>query len=425
MPRRDYGWEPGSAAPLIAPHSLTKHRVLFEYLKRYIEVLTIEPKMSQFRLSLVDAFAGGGLYQHHATHAEVSGSPLLMIEAMEEAEAVAKARRQKSFQLDAQYWFLDDDPNAIACLNAALVTRGHLPRLAGRLQVIRGAFELEVERVIAAIKARPGSRAHRTIFLLDQYGYSEVPFSALRRIFDALPKAEVIMNFATDSMLNYMADSAEWRAGVAKFADETFAQSLINVNDGPAGRRAVQRLLHEKIFRESGATFYTPFFITSRDSNRSYWLVHLSGQVRAQDVMKQQHWALHNHFGHYGRPGLGMLGFDPSQPDPGVQTSFTFDATARERTVAALTAELPSRIFSRTSGTRVASLFAAVANETPATSDLLKEAIARIAQDETFELRGPKGIREKRVERVDDDDVIRPRQQPRLFVTGRKDQPPR
>jgi hypothetical protein len=77
---------------------------------------------------------------------------------------------------------------------------------------------------------------------------------------------------------------------------------------------AIQTTLHEAFATQSGAAFYTPFFIKSGGSNRSYWFLHLANNARANDVVKDLHWKKSNHFKHYGRSGMRMLmlGFDPS-----------------------------------------------------------------------------------------------------------------
>src|SRR5579862_5056131 len=94
-------WRVGEQPPIIRAHSLAKHRVLGQYLSRYVDVLTSNPNIPEFRLTLVDGFAGGGLYRDWQTNEERLGSPLLMLNAMRDATATAKARRSKTdFRLD-------------------------------------------------------------------------------------------------------------------------------------------------------------------------------------------------------------------------------------------------------------------------------------------------------------------------------------
>jgi hypothetical protein len=74
MPKKEYGWAGGNV-PIIGEHSLAKHRILREYVQRYIEILTQNPRIDRLRLTLVDAFAGGGIYQRSGHDAPHLGSP--------------------------------------------------------------------------------------------------------------------------------------------------------------------------------------------------------------------------------------------------------------------------------------------------------------------------------------------------------------
>jgi three-Cys-motif partner protein len=63
MPRENHKWVPGEEPPKIRPHSLAKHRVIDAYLRRYVDVLTQNRRIPEFRLTLVDGFSGGGVYR--------------------------------------------------------------------------------------------------------------------------------------------------------------------------------------------------------------------------------------------------------------------------------------------------------------------------------------------------------------------------
>ena len=74
-----YLWGVGDSLPILDDHSLTKHRILREYLERYVAILTKNRSIPQLNLSLVDGFAGGGAYQHQKTNERLPGSPVLML----------------------------------------------------------------------------------------------------------------------------------------------------------------------------------------------------------------------------------------------------------------------------------------------------------------------------------------------------------
>lgn len=411
MPKKEYGWEDG-ALPEIAPHSLAKHRILREYVQRYLRVLTAAPGMETFRLWLVDGFAGGGEYVDRSGNRTL-GSPLILLDAVRDAELSINASRSKPLRIDAEYVFVEKSPKVMAHLEQVLL--GHAPRRPsdGRIHCLTGGFEQHLDGVISRIKAR--GRAHRAIFLLDQYGYTGVPAEALRRIFQELPNAEVFLTLAVGWITAYLPDarSAADKLGItveslcrlAEMGDDGF-----DIGD-PGGRPslfAIQRLLHHAYTTGIGCRYYTPFFIVSRESNRPYWFLHMANSARANDVVKVLHWEVENHFAHFGHPGFDMLGYDPDQ-DPAVtsQMAFDFTDTARDRTHVALLDEIPRRLAnSHAGGVTFETLFETVCNETPATKEQLGAAIRDLCIARELEKRGGSGERRAPSTLPHDEDVV-------------------
>jgi three-Cys-motif partner protein len=104
MTRSPYGWDPSELPPIIRQHSIAKHGILRGYLCAYIQTLVSNPNRDEFRLVLVDGFAGGGLYRDEDTQQLVLGSPFVMLEATREAEALINAGRRKPVRLDVDYF---------------------------------------------------------------------------------------------------------------------------------------------------------------------------------------------------------------------------------------------------------------------------------------------------------------------------------
>ncbi len=80
-----FNWKLNEPPPNIEPHSEAKLNVLRHYLREYIRTLTNNYRREEFKLDLVDGFSGGGLYRLENGR-EVSGSPLVMLEEVTEAE---------------------------------------------------------------------------------------------------------------------------------------------------------------------------------------------------------------------------------------------------------------------------------------------------------------------------------------------------
>jgi three-Cys-motif partner protein len=419
MPKKEYSWEDGQP-PVIAPHSLAKHHILREYVQRYIQVLTAVPGMERLLLTIVDAFAGGGEYIDSRTGLIVPGSPQILIDGVRLAERAANLGRRKALRIDSQHILIEKKKKVADYLEEVLRKRGDAPTDDGPIQLVRGAFQDQLDEIITRIQRR--GRARRAIFVLDQYGYTDVPAQLLKSIFVQLPKAEVFLTLAVGWITAYLPTllSAATKLGIHQDVVrdlQTSGEGAFDTSD-PAKRpnlRAVQRLLHNAFTSEVGNRFYTPFFIVSRESNRPYWFLHLANNAKANDVVKSLHWEVENHFEHFGAEGLLMLGFDPAaQPNPS-QTSFAFDDGAKVRTHQALMRQLPQRIHSDwRDGVPFGTLFETTCNETPATRALLASSVSDLCIAGELEKRGVDAERRAATTLPHDDDVISIPRQSRL-----------
>src|SRR5215510_1665469 len=116
MPQKHYGWKLGEKPPEIGGHSLAKHRILKRYIERYIEIVTAISWQEQLSITFVDGYAGGGRYS--AGESTVPGSPLIVLETVAATEARLNAGRPKGFSINAEYIFVDHNPDHTAFLRA-------------------------------------------------------------------------------------------------------------------------------------------------------------------------------------------------------------------------------------------------------------------------------------------------------------------
>ncbi len=98
-----YHWGPGKPLPALGQHSIAKHDIYDNYVDRYISTLTKNHVQSQLKVTIVDGFCGGGLYDLDG--ATISGSPLRLIEAIEAARMTLTARRE-DLNLDVDFVFI-------------------------------------------------------------------------------------------------------------------------------------------------------------------------------------------------------------------------------------------------------------------------------------------------------------------------------
>jgi three-Cys-motif partner protein len=97
MAKKPYEY-PDSPAP-IEQHSLAKHEILKTYLINYIQTLVSTPYQEELKLTLVDGFSGGGIYKHSTTNEIIVGSPIIMLVAVKEADALINIERRKKLTL--------------------------------------------------------------------------------------------------------------------------------------------------------------------------------------------------------------------------------------------------------------------------------------------------------------------------------------
>jgi three-Cys-motif partner protein len=417
MGHKHHTWSLGAPPPQIRPHSLAKHRLLAAYLRQYVAVLTPRLEQDRLRLTLVDGFAGGGQYldPSGAIH---RGSPLIMLDAMRDAAIAAQACREKQFNLDVNYFFIEQESDAFAFLKHTLQESEYRHLIDDKIHLIRDDFVSRVPEILSFIKRQ--GRAGRSIFALDQFGYLDVPLPTIRTILSELANAEIILTFAVDFLINYLTTNEQTLERLAKL-DIALPRELIRTAKEEIGwRRKIQFVLHQEIPFKTGAKYYTPFFIRSPDSNRDFWLIHLSGHFRARDVMVGLHWEENTSFAHYGRSGFQMLGYDQetdvSLIDQTFLPGFFFDETAAKASNECISQQLPRKIHQFSGGITFNDFYAAVTNESPVTAEMMRIAIGEVAGQGELRVRDKFGKLRSSGKVKSGSDIILPSQQRRLFL---------
>jgi len=419
LPKKEYDWEIGDPPPFIEAHSLTKHHVLEDYLFQYLHILTQHPNRNYIKLTLVDGFAGGGEYRQKGTADLQLGSPLRFLQTVDAAvPAIADTRAAKGIknnkvELDIHYYFVEKKKSNYLYLLDTLKKQGYESRLNENVHVIHSAFEDVADKIINIIKT--ADRSNRCIFVLDQYGYSQIDFNLIRKILTTLPNAEIVMTIMTGWLVDYLSDDPRYIKSLRKaglYDLMNIEKVLDSKKEGADWRRIIQYELHNIFKEKTGAKFYTPFFIVSSSSHKSYWLVHLSSHVRAQDEMKNLHWLRGNDFEHYGGAGLKMLGYDAAKDNllsgqMMLGDAFSFDEYANTKTLNALQDELPGYLHQHENGIIYSNFLSNICNETPATSRIIKVAAEEMIERRELSVSGPNGETRNKATTIKNNDVLK------------------
>ncbi len=354
------------------------------------------------------------IYRDADTNKERLGSPLLMLRAMNEAEALVRTRKTKPFQLDVRYVFIDSRQAHLDYLKNVVGQRDFSAPSISRIEFINDTFDNVGSKLVNRLQQH--GRRHRVIFVLDQYGFKQVPMGLLKQIFGTFSNAEVILTFAADWIVDHLSNNEIWDRMLSEIGlCLEFSMQEIKHQNPTDWKRIIQLLLHKEIHRSSGALYYTPFFVESVEAHRAYWMIHLSNHPTARDVMMQLHWDHHNHFMHYGKAGLNMLGYTPKFDfeEQGFLT-FGFDSQARQIAAETLMEDIPQRLHPMRDGVSVGDFLSNVANETPATRALLIDTVKELSLEWEVEIISRDGKTRSRGVNPEMTDIIRVPKQPKL-----------
>lgn len=407
-----YEWVWGSPPPLLKRHSEVKHSLLRNYLIDYFLTLVPMPHQDKIQLTIVDGFCGGGLYINEAG-VEVPGSPLVILEAMREAEYQVSARqeRRKELLIDVELICIDEEPRSLEYLKRLLEQRGHGARLAsGKIQLVQGDFAKHCDAAIQRAKQR-SKKAGRAIFVLDQYGYAAVPMHCIREIFASLARAEVILTFYIDALINFL-DSKNLASfeGATGITTGMTAAEIDALKKSPRWRVLLQSSLYQSLTSQCSAAFYTPFFVRPEQGHGDFWLLHLSQHWKARDVMARTHWQHNNHFVHYGAPGFNMFstGYIGKLDDANkLQMGFDFSEVASSISKDTMMEQIPRMLFDGHDGISFEQFFLKLINTTPATQDMVEAALLQLHKGKEIRIMGDGGVESRVRSSLSKDHVLR------------------
>lgn len=421
-----YKWKIGAAPPRLDYHSLVKHQIVREYVGRYIKVLMSNYNIERLVLSIVDGFAGGGDYEAPDGDGFKPGSPQIVIDTVTEQEALLNIGREKPRKVDAKYYFVEQHRDSHLYLNALLTTRYGAPRLTKDIVSIKGTFDSHVDRINADIVMRQGGE--RAIFLLDQYAYDQVPVPLIKKIFDEVDKPEVILTFGVDSLISFLADNIKShkkmeQIGLAAYIDWASLEALRGAPPA-VWRSAIQRNLAKGLIESSGATHSTIFYITPMgNTSWTYWLVHLSKNYKARDVMMELHWEMANHFSHYLEPDLFTLGYRAGsdtaatkQSDFELGEAHHFDAIASEKCKKGLGEKLVPLLFENGGPIEFRQLTESVGSLTPATADMIRASLDEAIRCKEILVKSPDGKTRTKGSSIKSGDHLQAKQKSLIFL---------
>ena len=364
MAKKKYDWIVNGV--ILEDHTKKKHDILREYLREYLLTRCKIPQQEKFRLVIVDAFAGGGLYQNGE-----SGSPLIFIQTLIATVGEINTKRaeqgMKQVRIECVLFFVEELEEVIEQLESNLTPLLLRAESIPNLEITTRFFGEKFENIYPQIKGwLLQARIRNVLFNLDQCGYASVSLSTLRDIMHSWSNAEALLTFSIQAMLSYL--SPDMKANRSKLDPQIKRQvySLLDSGDDPAINKKEWLGYAEKIIydalRDCGR-YVSPFSVNNEAGWR-YWLMHFSNAYRARQVFND---ILHKHAGaqaHYGRAGLDMLGYDSL----GGKCLYVFDDDSRTLSREQLYEDIPRELSKSGDAIRMNDFYEEFYSETPAHS---------------------------------------------------------
>lgn len=408
-----YSWNVGRSLPILKPHSQAKHRIFEKYLRRYIEICTARTQQESFRLTIVDGYAGGGSYMFN--NEKVRGSPLIALDTIHDMQKHLSEKRDKGFTLHTDFIFNDINKNNTEYLRSEIESSEYKSRLGKTIHIWTDDFNNRVDDMITIAKKRSPKKG-RAIFFLDQYGWSTVTFQSIKNILEKLEKAEIFLTFSVDALVNFITESKfdETNFRNIEISKEFYSELVRDKQENSHWRTFIQNKLYKHIVESTNAKYYSTFFVRSLDSNRSYWLIHLSQHREARNEIGNIHWQVSNISLHHGDPGLNPLGFSTHQDFRQRSFGYNFDEDARKDSMRTLEQQIPRLIHEEVNENCELSfeqLFGRRCNDTPVTRQIMTEVLLKLRAESEIELTDNEGKLKDRANNIGwDDRIVLPKQ---------------
>ncbi len=278
----------GGSIPTIDPHTKAKHLIIEKYVEDLIITLYGKGRHGVDTFTFIDGFCGGGIYKDsESTNKEWFGSPVRLIRAVQEGHR--KANRQ--YPINLKFIFIDDKQKHIDCLKSYVMPKAGLEEysLSEHCEFICGEFEDYVNYCVFTADQRKG----HSFFLLDPQGWADVSMQSIRKI-TSMKKSEILYTFMMDPIIRFIAQTDK---NLKRSFEEVLEAKDYYKEADPAqiskvGMQCYLRQESMRLFREKGqAKQVFSFAVVPRGDTRVlYYLLHISKNLTALEVMKDSFW---------------------------------------------------------------------------------------------------------------------------------------
>lgn len=256
------------------PHTKAKHKILEGYLKAWMPIIASVRRKRAIRY--VDGFAGAGEYSGGEP-----GSPIIAL-------SIA-LNHVKPFATPIRLLFIEKREDRYKRLCKLLEPfRAQIDNSSNVTWTnpILGDCEVVLDDLLKRAEAGKEEFGPALIFL-DQFGYSQVPVTLIKRIMH-WPSCEIFTFMNWRDLNHYLEDSTKWPAITRAFGGEEWKE-VITV--AQSQKQSKLRELYEAALRNrAGVRYMCRFDMRDRNDKLLYWLFFLTKSTLGLEEMKNAMW---------------------------------------------------------------------------------------------------------------------------------------
>lgn len=257
-------------------HSEAKVRLLGEYLKRYLNIISNDGFTE--KINIYDLFCGQGIYDNDG-----EGSPIVALRQIKETYySVIDKKPNKQPKINCL--FNDIDKDKISILGNVIKSKSLHYESFGNLELTSNDYKDEIQRLKALFKTFKNEKA---FVFIDPYGYKEVKAEHIKGLIDCNKKSEVLLWLPIQFMYRF-ADGGTPEV-LQNFINELNLKNEVEKTNNvwefiSALKSGFQNYL--------GTNFFVDNFSLKKEENTVFCLYFFTSHIRGFEKMLEAKWEI-------------------------------------------------------------------------------------------------------------------------------------
>ena len=255
-------------------HSEVKVRLLGEYLKRYLNIISNDGYTE--KITIYDLFCGEGIYENQG-----EGSPLVILRSVKDIHFINVAKLNKILPIDC--YFNDIDREKVEKVKQAVKDKSLYYPEFGKIKYSSNDYKEEIKGLATTL---PQSKKQKTFVFIDPYGYKNIKPRDIQSLLSK-GNVEVLMFLPTQFMYRFDANGTPE-------ALKDFVEELVEYKswtDPDSARKYIDQL--KEAFRNYfGPKFFVDTFTIQKDPKTVFCLFFFCSHIKGFEKMLEAKWEI-------------------------------------------------------------------------------------------------------------------------------------